>query len=173
MSSSMDNPHYSPTTGLIYIFNLIVGTGALTLPAAFYDAGWGLGTGVLILLALISYMTTTFVIESMAAANAMIHFKRVQRLKKSEGTVDINDDTSSDYQIVQQPGISNFGNRSSPVRNGEREPLISSSEMEIEEDFEHDPVVRNRRESEAVYGSSRFVLRFTIHHYDYLLKSWK
>ena len=26
---------YSPLTGLIYIFNLIVGTGALTLPAAF------------------------------------------------------------------------------------------------------------------------------------------
>ena len=32
--------HYSPLTGLIYIFNLIVGTGALTLPAAFHDAGW-------------------------------------------------------------------------------------------------------------------------------------
>ncbi len=31
--------HYSPAMGLIYIFNLIVGTGALTLPAAFHDAG--------------------------------------------------------------------------------------------------------------------------------------
>jgi hypothetical protein len=30
---------YSPAMGLIYIFNLIVGTGALTLPAAFHDAG--------------------------------------------------------------------------------------------------------------------------------------
>ena len=34
-----EQPHYSPTTGLVYIFNLIVGTGALTLPAAFHDAG--------------------------------------------------------------------------------------------------------------------------------------
>ena len=33
-------PLYSPTTGLVYIFNLIVGTGALTLPAAFHDAGY-------------------------------------------------------------------------------------------------------------------------------------
>ena len=33
-------PNYSPTTGLVYIFNLIVGTGALTLPAAFHDAGY-------------------------------------------------------------------------------------------------------------------------------------
>ena len=31
---------YSRLTGLIYIFNLIVGTGALTLPAAFHDAGY-------------------------------------------------------------------------------------------------------------------------------------
>ena len=30
---------YSPLTGLVYIFNLIVGTGALTLPAAFHEAG--------------------------------------------------------------------------------------------------------------------------------------
>ena len=33
-------PLYSPVTGLVYIFNLIVGTGALTLPAAFRDADW-------------------------------------------------------------------------------------------------------------------------------------
>ena len=26
--------------GLIYIFNLIVGTGALTMPKAFAEAGW-------------------------------------------------------------------------------------------------------------------------------------
>ena len=32
-------PHYSPTTGLVYIFNLIVGTGALTIPKAFNDVG--------------------------------------------------------------------------------------------------------------------------------------
>ena len=31
---------YSRPTGLVYIFNLIVGTGALTLPAAFHDAGY-------------------------------------------------------------------------------------------------------------------------------------
>ena len=41
--------HYSPVTGLIYIFNLIVGTGALTLPAAFHDAGWLLSSVIIIL----------------------------------------------------------------------------------------------------------------------------
>lgn len=40
-ASSLDaNPaHYSRLTGFVYVFNLIVGTGALTLPAAFHDAG--------------------------------------------------------------------------------------------------------------------------------------
>lgn len=70
------SPRYSGTTGLIYIFNLIVGTGALTLPAAFHDAGWALGTAVIVALAFMSYLTTTFVIEAMAAANAMQNFKR-------------------------------------------------------------------------------------------------
>ena len=34
-----------------------------------------------------SYLTATFVIESMASANAMIHWRRLQRLKRSGGSV--------------------------------------------------------------------------------------
>ena len=79
--------HYSPVTGLIYIFNLIVGTGALTLPAAFHDAGWLLSSVIIILLAFMSYLTATFVVESMASTNAMIHWKRLQRIKRSGGSV--------------------------------------------------------------------------------------
>lgn len=68
--------------GLIFIFNLIVGTGALTLPAAFAKAGWCLGLVLIIVLAFISYMTVTFVIETMACANAVIHWRRLQFLKR-------------------------------------------------------------------------------------------
>ncbi len=41
-SSGPEDPsvQYSRFTGFVYVFNLIVGTGALTLPAAFHDAGW-------------------------------------------------------------------------------------------------------------------------------------
>ena len=63
--------------GLIYIFNLIVGTGALTLPAAFKDAGYLLSSIILILLAFMSFLTATFVIESMAAANALLAWRQV------------------------------------------------------------------------------------------------
>lgn len=69
-------------TGLVYIFNLIVGTGALTMPAAFKDAGWLVSSIVVIVLCFISYITTTFVIESMSVANAVNKIKSLQKGKK-------------------------------------------------------------------------------------------
>lgn len=39
--------------GLIYVFNLIVGTGALTLPAAFANAGWIISLCVILALSAI------------------------------------------------------------------------------------------------------------------------
>ncbi|KAM5125436.1 transmembrane protein 104-like [Mantella aurantiaca] len=67
---------YSPFVGLVYMSNLIVGTGALTMPKAFAHAGWLVSLILIIFLAFMSYMTTTFVIEAMAAANARLRFKR-------------------------------------------------------------------------------------------------
>lgn len=69
--------------GFIFIFNLIVGTGALTLPGVFAKAGWLLSLIVVIMLAIISYMTVTFVIEAMAAANAVKTWQNLQVLKRS------------------------------------------------------------------------------------------
>jgi len=77
-----DGHQYSPWTGLVYVFNLIVGTGALALPAAFSRAGWALGIGFMILLSFISFMTVTFMIEAMSVANAILAQKR--REKESE-----------------------------------------------------------------------------------------
>lgn len=64
------------------MFNLIVGTGALTLPADIAKAGWLFGIFFIVVLAFISYMTVTFVIETMACANAVIHWRRLQFLKR-------------------------------------------------------------------------------------------
>lgn len=63
------------------MFNLIVGTGALTLPAAFQDAGWLFSTVALVVLCFVSFVTVTFVIESMACANATIQWLKVQEHK--------------------------------------------------------------------------------------------
>uniref|UniRef100_A0A131XGX2 Putative amino acid transporter n=1 Tax=Hyalomma excavatum TaxID=257692 RepID=A0A131XGX2_9ACAR len=72
----------SPLVGLVYIFNLIVGTGALTMPAAFKDAGWLLSLIIVVVLAFMSYLTMTFVIEAMASANALVHWKTLQHYKR-------------------------------------------------------------------------------------------
>jgi len=111
--------HYSPVTGLIYIFNLIVGTGALTLPAAFHDAGWLLSSVIIILLAFMSYLTATFVVETMASTNAMIHWKRLQRIKRSGGSV-------SEELVTRS--------LQAPANNSARRPSADESAPLIEED---------------------------------------
>lgn len=42
--------------GLIYIFNLIVGTGALTMPGAFHSAGWLLSLITIIILGFMRFV---------------------------------------------------------------------------------------------------------------------
>lgn len=68
--------------GLIFLFNLIVGTGALTLPSAFAKTGWLLGLFLIAILAFISYITVTFVVETMACANAMKYWTKLEQIKR-------------------------------------------------------------------------------------------
>ncbi|KAM6957430.1 transmembrane protein 104 [Aplochiton taeniatus] len=85
---------YSPFVGLVYMFNLIVGTGALTMPKAFAKAGWVVSLALISFLGFMSYMTTTFVIEAMAAANAQLRWKRREQeeVEDSDSTSDYSDD---------------------------------------------------------------------------------
>ncbi|CAF0877689.1 unnamed protein product [Adineta steineri] len=62
---------FSQSTGMIYIFNIIVGTGALALPKAFHEGGYVLSTLLLLILGFFSYISATYMIEAMAIANFM------------------------------------------------------------------------------------------------------
>ncbi|XP_065659923.1 transmembrane protein 104 isoform X3 [Hydra vulgaris] len=75
LKSPEDVQYYSWQIAFVYVFNLIVGAGALTLPKAFAQTGWVLGLAALGVLALMSYCTTTFMIEAMSIANAIIRIK--------------------------------------------------------------------------------------------------
>uniref|UniRef100_A0A0B7AHL8 Amino acid transporter transmembrane domain-containing protein n=1 Tax=Arion vulgaris TaxID=1028688 RepID=A0A0B7AHL8_9EUPU len=68
---------YSEIVGFMYVFNLIVGTGALTMPAAFKEAGWLLSLLAIIVLAFMSFMTLTFMTETMAISNAKLRLQQV------------------------------------------------------------------------------------------------
>lgn len=67
---------------MIFVFNLIVGTGALTLPSVFSRAGWLLGSLIIILLAFISYVTLTFIIETCSCANAIVNQRQLRSLRE-------------------------------------------------------------------------------------------
>ncbi|EDV28377.1 uncharacterized protein TRIADDRAFT_21298 [Trichoplax adhaerens] len=79
---------YPAYVGFIYVFNLVVGVGALTMPKAFAHTGWLLATIMLVLLAIISYITTTFIVESMAIANALDKTGQFQSNSDQEGETD-------------------------------------------------------------------------------------
>lgn len=57
--------------GFVYVSNLIVGTGALTMPLGVAKAGLWLAVPMLCLLCIFSFMTATSVIEVMASSNAI------------------------------------------------------------------------------------------------------
>eukprot|EP00053_Salpingoeca_punica_P015565 m.143815 g.143815 ORF g.143815 m.143815 type:complete len:110 (+) comp16749_c1_seq2:73-402(+) len=69
---SGDGHPYSATVGAMYIFNLIVGAGALALPYAFAHAGVIAGSVLLVVLAFFSFVAVTFTVEAMAVANALL-----------------------------------------------------------------------------------------------------
>jgi len=91
------SPSFSALTAAVYIFNLIVGTGALALPSAFALAGWGLGTGLLVVLAIFSYITATFVVESMAACNG------IKNIEQSVNSHKIDQDLTEQEEEHKRP----------------------------------------------------------------------
>ncbi|XP_053308883.1 transmembrane protein 104 [Spea bombifrons] len=111
---------YSPFVGLVYMFNLIVGTGALTMPKAFAHAGWSVSLILIIFLAFMSYVTTTFVVEAMAAANAQLRWKRWEKEE------DDNESESSDNEVVPSDGY----------QRSEIQPILSVQSRGLSDPFE-------------------------------------
>lgn len=80
----------------MFIFNLIVGTGALTMPKAFSNGGWILSTVIVVMLCFMSFVTVTFVIESMSIANYYVKAKRYSMRQASETEVAAELDVDED-----------------------------------------------------------------------------
>uniref|UniRef100_A0A1B6EME6 Amino acid transporter transmembrane domain-containing protein n=1 Tax=Cuerna arida TaxID=1464854 RepID=A0A1B6EME6_9HEMI len=119
---------YSSWTGLIYIFNLIVGTGALTLPSAFFHSGWALGSVLMCILAFVSYVTATFVVEAMATGNALINFSKMKQLRQIGRCLDLaqqsaRNQTDSEDESWGSPNEESPLNLPGSVQNFPSEPL--------------------------------------------------
>lgn len=82
---------------------MIVGVGALSLPKVFSDAGVILGTILLVVLAFMSYVASTYMVEAMAAANAYVR----HLMRKKQGVVKAQTpgiQIPQDYVIVSHGG---------------------------------------------------------------------
>lgn len=101
MATSLDSDsHYSWKVAFIYVFNLIVGAGALALPQAFAQTGWALGIAAIGVLAIMSYCTSTFMIEAMSIGNAVLRIKRGQRSANAQQTeADVIDSDDDEVEI--------------------------------------------------------------------------
>ncbi|XP_053670389.1 transmembrane protein 104 homolog [Anopheles nili] len=100
---------YPTWVGFVFIFNLIVGTGALALPSAFSHAGWILGSLAIVVLAFMSYVTVTFVIETMACANAVHNWKRLQFIKRDR-VIEYDEDSNVETMVEPPHTPSDFEN---------------------------------------------------------------
>uniref|UniRef100_A0A0N4ZC01 Aa_trans domain-containing protein n=1 Tax=Parastrongyloides trichosuri TaxID=131310 RepID=A0A0N4ZC01_PARTI len=109
---------YSTPIGLLYIFNLIVGTGALALPKAFQTAGFVLSTALLCISAFVSYICATFLVEGMSIANALMCKNGKSKKFQSENCngTDENGESSTSrnemfsYNIVEKVEVSEMSN---------------------------------------------------------------
>lgn len=87
---------YSPLTGFVFIFNLIVGAGALTIPRAFAQVGLVYGSLALAMLAATSYVTATFMVEAIAGVNALRRYEHQTGLIASTAEVTGDSDDGDD-----------------------------------------------------------------------------
>lgn len=108
--ASDTNPHggtgQSPFIAFIFIFNLIVGTGALAMPKAFAQAGWLVSTFVIITLALMSFMSVTFVIESMSIANYMEKKRLKHQTSVIRGNTSVHEPTANEVETEDDESAS-------------------------------------------------------------------
>ncbi|KRY00191.1 Transmembrane protein [Trichinella pseudospiralis] len=121
--------HYSALTGMVYLGNLLVGTGALALPRSFQDAGYALGLFTMLVLAFVSYMNVTFVIEAMSVASACLSEEKKLQDEKPSSSSSTTTTTTTTVAVIAS-------GRSEQQRVRQQESLDESSDLGKEEKFD-------------------------------------
>ncbi|EDQ85587.1 uncharacterized protein MONBRDRAFT_34179 [Monosiga brevicollis MX1] len=80
-----DGSTYAPLVAAVYVFNLIVGAGALAMPKAFGESGYLGGSILIAILAFTSYVTVTYMIEAMAMANCLMRTLKKNASSRNNG----------------------------------------------------------------------------------------
>eukprot|EP00742_Colponemidia_sp_Colp-10_P002972 GILJ01003171.1.p1 GENE.GILJ01003171.1~~GILJ01003171.1.p1 ORF type:complete len:535 (+),score=35.66 GILJ01003171.1:36-1640(+) len=67
----LSTDHCPPWLLFVFVINMVFGTGPLTLPFAFGEAGFILGSLWMLVIMLLAFITTTYQVETCAAVNAL------------------------------------------------------------------------------------------------------
>ncbi|KAF7256045.1 hypothetical protein EG68_06415 [Paragonimus skrjabini miyazakii] len=100
---------YSSLAGFTFLFNVIMGNGPLTLPAAFQQAGWLMSTIILIILCFTSFITFTFIVEAMSITNAISKLKMKAITSNEGGSDEEVEVTVISVPVIEEPR--NFDSR--------------------------------------------------------------
>lgn len=103
---------HSEQVSVVYVFNLVVGAGALALPQAFAQTGWVLGIMAIIILGMMSFVTSTFMVEAMSVANAVEKQNKINRMLQSGESADLENSINKpvDERTALLQGDSGEGN---------------------------------------------------------------
>ncbi|XP_017492381.1 PREDICTED: transmembrane protein 104 homolog, partial [Rhagoletis zephyria] len=112
---------YNLVIGLIFIFNLLLGTGVLAIPHVFQKVGYLVGSTIIAALAAVSYFTVTCLLEAMANANFI---KRFQALVHSSSSSSSSSTFEEEISIVDKD---NEGAKKQKKKKGCRVRKVSGS----------------------------------------------
>lgn len=122
MGSAPEGASYGYPVGAIFIFNLVVGTGALALPYGWNEAGLVNGLFFTLLVFFFAFMCVTFVIEAQSLVTAIV------RLEKSK-----DKRPPASYGALQEFDGSDIDNSGGHTPLGD-EDIVHSAEFEYFED---------------------------------------
>lgn len=92
---------YSWISGVVYLFNTMIGSGLLTLPKPFAEAGWVLGIAVLIIVTFTSYATATLILECLSVYTAI-----TKQMKNFFSTQEKDDTKETNCTVIENKEVS-------------------------------------------------------------------
>ena len=100
MFSFLFSSQYSRGMGVLYICNIMLGSGVLTLPKLFAETGWLLGLVGLSVVAIASYCTGTFVVETLFIHRLLQRHQQDDNQKRAGKDENVMDNEGSCNKIT-------------------------------------------------------------------------
>ena len=122
---------YDRPAAFVFVFNLVIGAGALALPVAFSNAGLLLAACFLALIAFVAWICTTYMVEAMNVGSILeVKRREMEAMKKAQLVEDEREKAEAD--ACSREDLPNLSNKA-----GAHAATIQASPYRIVEDDSH------------------------------------